>query len=375
MGAGNDTLIVNGRVINSTINLGGGNNQIFLETPLEGTSTIEGSGTNQITVSNLVGSAIVGGSGDDTLTLTRADEFGSFDGTAGNNAINGPSGIYSSRDVITINGGDQGFYNAIRLNNVGNIDTGSNNDVVIMNLGASLTGQLLGGSGLDRLEFHNWSLPVAVDLDRGSATAINNGRAGALAGFEQVKGSNGDDVLISSGAFNGIDGGLGDDVMYLRWSPWLSAPGDGLQVVGGGGNDLFVFSDLDSTTPLNWDGKSGLPTLQDLDFSYDNKGGIGLTDRIGVVQNVINADGTQNQVFQELLPTNGTGIGNAKLLPIAPLEQLLSGMSDNTKQLAISYDPLSTKAAELILLGSNGKGTFGNIAHLAGTRFDGTTLS
>ena len=375
MGAGNDTLIVNGRVINSTINLGGGNNEILLETPLEGTSKFEGNGTNRITVSNLVGSSIVGGCGDDTLTLTRADEFGSFDGGDGNNTIKGPSGDYGRRDVITINGEDQGFYNAIRLNNVGNIDTGDNNDVVIMNLGASLTGQLLGGSGLDRIEFHNWTLPITVDLDRGTASGIGSGRTGALVGFEQVKGSNGNDLLISSGDFNGIDGGLGDDVMYLRWSPWLSTGDGGLQVVGGEGKDLFVFSGLDSTAPLSWNGKSGLPTLQDFDLSFDNSRGIGLTDRIGIVQDIINPDGTQNQVFQELIPTDSKGIGNVKLLPIAPLEQLLSGMSDSTKQLAISFDPLSTKAAELILLGSNGIGTFQNIADIAGTRFDETTLA
>jgi hypothetical protein len=78
--------------------------------------------------------------------------------------------------VVVVTGQDQGFYNAIRFNHVGTVDTGGNNDVVIMNLGASLTGQLIGGSGLDRLEFHNWTLPVAVDLDRGSATGIANGR-------------------------------------------------------------------------------------------------------------------------------------------------------------------------------------------------------
>jgi hypothetical protein len=371
MGSGNDTLIVNGRVIDSTINLGGGTNQILLETPLEGTSRIEGdTGTNQITVSRLVGSAVIGGNGDDTLSLKRVDGFGAFDGGGGNNALIGPSGSGSTRDVVVVTGQDQGFYNAISFNHVGTIDTGGNNDVVIMNLGASLTGQLIGGSGLDRLEFHNWTLPVAVDLDRGSATAIANGAPGSLGGFEQVKGSNGNDLLISSGAFNGIDGGEGDDVMYLRWSPWLSAPTDGLQVVGGNGKDLFVFSGLDTPSPASWDGQSGLPTLSDLDLSFDTTLGIGLTDRIGMVQNVTNADGSPSQAFQELMPSNVTGVGNAKLLPIAPLEQLVSGMTDNTKQLAVSFDPLSKNPAELIMLGAHGQGTFENVAHLNVSRLD-----
>ena len=376
MGSGNDTLVVNGRVINSTIDLGAGTNQIFLETPLEGTSKIESNtGENQININSLVGSAVIGGNGNETLNLNRVDGFGSFDGGGGNNAIVGPSGAASTRDVIVVTGADQGFYNGININHVGTVNTGGNNDVVIMNLGASLTGQLIGGAGLDRLEFHNWTLPVNVDLDRGSATAISNGASGALGGFEQVKGSNGNDLLISSGAFKGIDGGEGDDVMYLRWSPWLSAPNDGLQVVGGNGKDLFVFSGLDTPPPSSWDGKSGLPTLSDLDLSFDNSRGIGLTDRIGIVKNVTNVDGTKSEVFQELIPSNLSGVGNVKLLPIAPLGQLLSGMTDNTKQLAVSFDPLSKNPAELILLGADGKGTFENVANLNVSRLEGLNLS
>jgi hypothetical protein len=233
-----------------------------------------------------------------------------------------------------------------------------------MQLGSSLTGQLLGGDGLDRLEFHNWILPVTVDLDQGSSTAIQGGAAGGLQGFEQVTGGNGNDLLISSGEFLGMDGGLGNDVMYLRWSPWLSPNDQGLQVSGGSGKDLFVFSGLDGEMPDSWDGSSGLPNLNDFDLSFDNSKGIGLTDRIGVVNTTLAADGSRKQLFTELTPSGLTGVGNVKLLPIAPIEQLLSGMSDNTRQLAISFDPLSNQMPDLVMLGSSGKGTYGTVAHL-----------
>jgi hypothetical protein len=39
-------------------------------------------------------------------------------------------------------------------------------------------------------------------------------------------------------------------------------------------------------------------------------------------------------------------------------------MVDNTKQLAISFDPLSKQAPDLVMLGSNGKGTYETVAHL-----------
>ena len=365
MGDGDDTLIVNGRILNSTIDLGAGRNRLLLEmAPDDRSTVVNGSGSNDIIVANIVGSSLQAGSGNDTLNLTDSQAYGSFDGGQGDNSLIAFSGSGSNRDVVTVTGPDQGYMNAFHFTNVGTLDTGVSNDVVIMELGSSLTGKLLGGAGLDRLEFHNWTLPITVDLDRGSATGIQGGAPGSLQGFEKVMGGNGNDVLVSSSAFLGLDGGLGDDVMYLRWSPWLSTDQTGIELRGGPGKDLFVFSGLDGQNPSNWDGKSGLPSLTDFDLSYDNTSGIGLTDRIGVVTTTLAADGSQKQLFTELIPSDRTGIGNAKLLPIAPLQQLLSGMTDNTKQLAISFDPLSGRLPDLVMLGSNGKSSYQPVAHL-----------
>jgi len=326
-------------------------------------------------VGNLVGSALQAGSGDDTLFLTDTQPYGSFDGGAGDNSLVAAQGSGSNRDVVTVYGLNQGNFNAVKFNNVGTLDTSSGNDVVIMELASSLTGRLLGGNGLDRLDFHNWTLPVTVDLDQGSATAIRGGAPGGLQGFEKVNGGNGNDLLVSSGAFLGIDGGLGDDVMYLRWSPWLSANEQGIEVNGGPGKDVFVFSGIDGERPSSWDGQSGLPNLGDFDLSYDSSGGIGLTDRIGLVQTTLAADGSQKQVFTELTPSGLAGVGNPKLLPIAPIEQLLSGMGDKTKQLAISYDPLSNRLPDLVMLGNNGKGTYETVAHISDIRLNQTSSS
>ena len=375
MGSGDDTLIVNGRILNSTIDLGAGRNRLLLEMAPDDRSTIvNGSGSNEITVANIVGSALQAGSGNDTLYISDSQAYGSFDGGEGDNSLISASGSGSKRDVVTVTGPDQGYMNAFHFSNVGTLDTGGSNDVVIMELGSSLTGKLLGGAGLDRLEFHNWSLPVTVDLDLGSSTAISGGVPGSLQGFEKMIGGSGNDVLISSGAFMGIDGGLGDDVMYLRWTPWLSSNEQGIQVNGGPGKDLFVFSGLDGEKPSRWDGKSGLPNLTDFDLSYDNSRGIGLTDRLGVLETTLAADGSQKQLFTELTPSGLTGVGNVKLLPIAPIEQLVSGMTDNTKQLAISFDPLSNRLPDLVMLGSNGKGSFGTVAHLQINRIEPTLI-
>ena len=56
------------------------------------------------------------------------------------------------------------------------------------------------------------------------------------------------------------------------------------------------------------------------------------------------------------------GIGDARLLPIAPLEQLLAGMGNNTQQLAIAAD--GNGGGQLYLLGSQGQGTAQLVAGL-----------
>jgi hypothetical protein len=144
-------------------------------------------------------------------------------------------------------------------------------------------------------------------------------------------------------------------VLYLRWSPWLAEAGESLLVRGGLGKDLFVVSGLDETIPDTWDQRNGIPQISDLDLSLNGNGGIGLVDRVGWVQ---------QDRFQELTASGLEGLGNPRLLPIAPLEQLLSGMSSATPQLAIALDPSAEGQNSLVQLGSDGIGTSRLIAHV-----------
>jgi ABC-type cobalamin transport system ATPase subunit len=63
-----------------------------------------------------------------------------------------------------------------------------------------------------------------------------------------------------------------------------------------------------------------------------------------------------------LTPSGLEGVGDARLLPIAPLEQLLAGMATDTRQLAIASD--GQFGNQLHLLGSQGIGTSQVIAGL-----------
>lgn len=358
MGAGNDQLRINGSVIDSTINLGSGDNSLFLEGDvLPGSRILMGNGNNSVTFSNGLGGLLRGGNGNDRFTLSNLQLAGEVDGGGGSDSLVAPKGQAGRRELLVLNGVDAGNLDGIRFRNIETVDLGGGNDVALVDLGGSLTGQLLGGDGLDRLEYSNWTLPVSVDLDRGTATGIGGGKAGSLAGFEQVVGGLGNDRLSSSGAFAGIDGSLGDDVLFLRWSPWLSSFDKGLQVKGGPGRDLFVFSGVEQTPMAGWDGVSGLPDLVDLDLLGDQSDSLAWLRRDTLV-----GGGSQESLLR-LTPSGPEGIGDPRLLPIAPLESLLTGMTSDTLQLGIAVD--GTGGSRLHLLGVDGIGTSRVIANVS----------
>lgn len=363
MGSGDDELRINGAVINSTIDLGDGSNTLWLEGDLSGNSRVlMGDGDNTIIANSGLGGLVQGGRGDDRFNLSTLQLAGEVDGGAGNDTLAAHPNFGGRRELLVVSGTDRGNLDGLRFQSVESVDLGSNNDVALLDIDGSLTGQLLGGAGLDRLEYSNWTLPVSVDLDRGAATGIGAGVSGSLQGFEQVVGGLSHDTLVSSGAFGGIDGSEGDDLLFLRWSPWLSADGLGLQVRGGGGHDLIVISGLEHTVPGFWDGQSGLPDLVDLDLSPSSDGTIGSGDSIGWLrQDPISGGGTRETLLH-LTPSGVEGIGDVRLLPIAPLEMLLAGMDSSTPQLAIAWDGHS--GGQLHLLGSHGIGTSQVIAHL-----------
>ena len=359
MGSGNDSVRINGSILNSAIDLGEGNNTLYLEESLgRGSSISMGNGANNIVINSMLGGVVNGGSGDEVFKFEDQVLAGELDGGAGYDVLEGGVLLAGQRDVVTLNGKDQGFFNGLRFHSIEELSTGSGNDVVILNFDSSITGRLLGGNGLDRLEFLSWELPVFVDLDLGKATSIYGSKSGGIAGFEAATGGQGDDVLAASGYFRSLIGGGGSDTFFLRWSPWTSEAATGLQLGLNPLSDRVVLSGIEAQVPGGWDGRYGLPVIEGLD----------LADSRGVSDQLLWE--RQSGVLR-LTPTGTEGIGDAKLLPIAPLEQLLSGMSSHpgSSQLAVNTSPLLTSgqhSAELILLGASGPDSFRVIAQLPG---------
>ena len=346
LGGGDDRLRINGKVIDSMIDLGEGSNSLFLEQPVDGSSEIRmGGGANTIVFNRILGGIVRGGAGDDIFRLEQVSTAGELIGGGGNDSLESGNGFDASRDLLHITGKNQGFLNGLRFEAIPNLDLGGNDDLVFLDFNTSLTGKLLGGSGLDRLSFRSWSDPVSVDLDRGQATGIYGGLAGGFNSIEAASGGISSDVLSASGKFSAIDGGDGDDLMLVRWTPWLASDSRGLQVNAGGGNDLIVMSLLDASQPESWDTKFGLPDLLDVDFTST----LGSGDTLGWLLN------PQDGVLR-LHPSGIDGLGDLRQLPIAPLEQLLLGMDPGVQQLAVNTQPLldGTGPAELVMLGDHG---------------------
>ena len=363
VGPGNDIVRISGAVIDSTIDLGTGDNVLILESPISGSSRIlSDQGRNLISINDSLGGILSGGSGDDRFNLNSEAMAGLLDGGSGNDAL--ISASRRQRDLALIQGRNAGFLGGLQFREIETLDLGRGDDVALISLEGTLSGRLLGGDGLDRLEFSNWDLPVSVDLDLGSATGIFAGARGGISGFEQVYGGSDDDLLAASGRYDGLSGLEGDDVLFLRWSPWLSSDGHGLQLRGDGGQDLFVIAGLESAIPTDWDGLSGIPVLADLNLDLDATGG-GEGDRLGWLRQSGGAEGGSSASLIRLIPSGIEGLGDSRLLPIAPLEQLLSGMGDATSQLAIAWDPTGADGlAELHLLGSEGPGSSRLIAYV-----------
>ncbi len=361
LGSGDDRLSVGGATVDTLIDLGDGNNLVSLagsvagDTVLragEGLSTVVlGDNTNQLSL-DISGSLLLkGGTKSDLVTLLQDPSSGYLDGGSGSDLLRVATDPTKPLDV-TITGTNASAVGSLQVRNVESIALGDGNDKVRMGQQAKLDGVLVGGSGTDLLDYSSATNSIAVDLDAGTATGV----LGGIAGFEGVIGGGGNDALTFSASAQVVDGGAGNDLLVLNWNPWTTTATQGVTILGGAGRDLFVFAGLDSSIPPpSWNGSSGLPTFADLRLT-NSVGGIGLTDRVAKSTTVVGSGGAVTTIVQELTPSGISGLGDTRLLPIAPLDQLLSGSSSlqNSSQLAIAYDPTSAQGPSFFEIGSLG---------------------
>ena len=295
---GSDTASYENATSSVTINLGITSEQ---ETGGAGNDTL-------IRIENLIGSnyddhligneydnELYGGEGDDTLLYSAGDDI--LDGGA--NTANGDTVDYSaSHNGIHLNQYSESVTltplhlateitlqeyrsGADQISNFENFITGSASDVVIGDTGNNTirTGDGVdtvvytggiddndGGDDEDLITFQFSSFGVHVDMRNGTQTNI-----GHVRNFEQVIGSNHNDIIVGNSELNTIYGGAGSDEIYgggggdFLYGSDLSAENLNESVkdilTGGTGSDVFFVGNNDIITDLEVGETVIIPTL------------------------------------------------------------------------------------------------------------------
>ncbi|MFO0877986.1 MAG: M10 family metallopeptidase C-terminal domain-containing protein [Gemmataceae bacterium] len=139
-----------------------------------------------------------GSSASNTFSIDLYDAFASID--------------YTSTIPVTLVGGSGGNTFTFGVNQV-------------FATGSSITG----GSGVDTLDYSQYTNPVTVNLTTPTATGVDT-----ISGIENVTGGSGNDELVGNSGANVLIGGSGDDKLAgLTGSDTLD---------GGGGDDTYVLT-------------------------------------------------------------------------------------------------------------------------------------
>ncbi|MBE9069256.1 CHAT domain-containing protein [Leptolyngbya cf. ectocarpi LEGE 11479] len=148
---------------------------------------------------------IYGGAGDDRFIFENgAVMSGLIDGGSGADTLQGSSGT----DAIAITANNTGTLSNVTFTDIENIEGSAGNDIFLFNDGASLTGTLSGGEGLDAVDYNNYATAITVDLQTRRGSTM-----GAFNTVETFVGSNHDDTfrLSENNFVRSINGGAGND--------------------------------------------------------------------------------------------------------------------------------------------------------------------
>ena len=243
-GTGDDVVLLRGNVVDSTVDLGYGRNQLVIQGDVNAGSTIKLNDGDAYINLPLYGRTQVLTNGDDTWLAKDSSDVSLVLGGDGNDTLASRGDFKDRFEVI---GSDVGkLYNTAFIS-VENVQLGGGNDVVLVKDYGSLSGQLDGGSGQDTVSYENSKNPLLYSGQGENLLNPGSTSTGGLSGFETVIGSNNGDVFV-----------LGNDR--------VGAP-DPLRTIRlGSGNDLLAFNDVGTLTAA-WDGIGGAPVIDNLNLA------------------------------------------------------------------------------------------------------------
>lgn len=262
-GAGSDTLIgienLTGSAFNDTL------------TGDAGANTILGGAGDDAINGGLGDDRLDGGAGVDTLTYAgvAAAVAVSLSLTTAQNT--GGAGVDTISAFENLTGSS---YNDTLTGNAGanRIDGGAGNDTINGGAGDDI---LIGGAGTDTLSYAGASAAITMNLSL--TTAQNTGGAGidTVSTFENIIGSNHNDILTGTSGANTIDGGSGNDI--------INGGAGNDTLIGGAGTDTLTYETAGSavnvslalTTAQNTGG-GGTDTIS----TFENLNGSGYNDTL-----------------------------------------------------------------------------------------------
>jgi hypothetical protein len=243
-GTGDDIVLLRGDVVDSTVDLGPGRNQLVIQGDVNAGSSIKlNDGDTYINIP-LYGRTQVLTNGDDTWLAKDSSDVSLVLGGDGNDTLSS-SGEF--KDRVEVIGRDVGkLYNTAFVS-VENVQLGGVNDIVLFKDYGALSGQLDSGNGLDTVSYEDSKNALLYSGQGENLLNPGTTNTGGLGGFETVIGTNNGDVFVLSNDL----AGAADPLRTIRL---------------GTGKDLIAFNDVGALTAA-WDGIGGAPVIDNLNLA------------------------------------------------------------------------------------------------------------
>lgn len=235
----------------------------------DGNDRIAGGAGNDTLIGNKGSDTVDGGSGDDKIVWNNGDGSDLFDGGADDDLVqvnfdtdlvnedlqNKDVAEFSTTDAgvqfarIEVNDQTENGLFQLDIRNTETLETnfggGADTAVITGDVLGEIMLDLDGGDGVDTLDLSQASGPVGVNLETGAIEVDHGaGQAATAINFENVTGTDSNDVIVGNAQDNVIRGGLGDDTMS-----------------GGAGADTFVFFEADIGVDVILDFEMGIDQL------------------------------------------------------------------------------------------------------------------
>ena len=243
-GTGDDVVLLRGNVVDSTVDLGSGRNQLVIQGAVNAGSTIKLNDGDAYINLPLYGRTQVLTNGDDTWLAKDSSDVSLVLGGDGNDSLASRGDF---KDRVEMIGSDVGkLYNTAFIS-VENVQLGGGNDVVLFKDYGSLSGQMDGGSGQDTVSYEDSKNPILYSGQGENLLNSGTTSTGGLSGFETLFGSGNGDVFVLGNDRAGVP----DPLRTIRL---------------GSGNDLLAFNDVGTLTGA-WDGIGGAPVIDNLNLA------------------------------------------------------------------------------------------------------------